>query len=189
MRNNTNSKTERAGFTLIELLVVIAIVAVIAAILFPVFAGVRERGRRTVCQSNLKQIAIAMQQYVQDYGGVYPPSINWENAAYSYTKTVQVVRCPDLPDDSPEVHYTYDVTWLNVFPPPYPSKTILGAREFTLATHLAFGSTGMPVGSQLTANVITALCFLVLPAGASSVEVPSIQGLGTTRMLTVTSSG
>ena len=74
MRNNTWRAANRSGFTLIELLVVIAIVAVIAAILFPVFAGVRERGRRTVCQSNLKQIATAMQQYVQDNGGVYPPT-------------------------------------------------------------------------------------------------------------------
>ncbi len=60
MRNTTNRTATRAGFTLIELLVVIAIVAIIAAILFPVFATVRERGRRTVCQSNLHQIALAM---------------------------------------------------------------------------------------------------------------------------------
>ena len=55
------------------LLVVVAIMAALATILFPVFASVRERGRRTVCQSNLKQIAVAMQQYVQDCGGIYPP--------------------------------------------------------------------------------------------------------------------
>ena len=86
MRNYSNRVTKHAGFTLIELLVVIAIVAVVAAILFPVFASVRERGRRTVCQSNLKQIAIATQQYVQDCGGMYPPPNGWEYAAYTYTK-------------------------------------------------------------------------------------------------------
>ncbi len=83
------------GFTLIELLIVAGIVAVIAAILFPVFAGVRERGRRTVCQSNLKQLALAMQQYVQDNDGVYPPPPKWEYAAYSYLKNVDTFRCPD----------------------------------------------------------------------------------------------
>ena len=50
----------------------VAIVAALATILFPVFASVRERGRRTVCQSNLKQIAVAMQQFVQDCGEMCP---------------------------------------------------------------------------------------------------------------------
>jgi prepilin-type N-terminal cleavage/methylation domain-containing protein/prepilin-type processing-associated H-X9-DG protein len=64
----------RAGFTLIELLVVIAIIAILAAILFPVFAQAREAARKTQCISNLKQIGTAMQMYVQDYDEVYPPS-------------------------------------------------------------------------------------------------------------------
>ena len=89
----------RMGFTLIELLVVVAIVAVITAILFPVFAAVRERGRRTVCQSNLKQLAIAMQEYVQDNDGIYPSSSNWGYAPYSYLKNVAVFRCPDHPKE------------------------------------------------------------------------------------------
>jgi prepilin-type N-terminal cleavage/methylation domain-containing protein len=87
------------GFTLIELLVVIAIVAVIAAILFPVFAEVRERGRRTVCQSNLGQLALAVQQYVQDNDGTYPPNLDWGYAPFSYLKNVDVFRCPDHPSD------------------------------------------------------------------------------------------
>lgn len=58
----------RGGFTLIELLVVIGIIAVIAAILFPVFAGIRERGRRTQCLSNERQLGMAIMQYVQDNG-------------------------------------------------------------------------------------------------------------------------
>jgi prepilin-type N-terminal cleavage/methylation domain-containing protein/prepilin-type processing-associated H-X9-DG protein len=60
-------KTFRKGFTLIELLVVIAIIAILAAILFPVFARARENARRASCQSNLKQIGLAMLQYAQDY--------------------------------------------------------------------------------------------------------------------------
>ena len=61
------------GFTLIELLVVIAIIALLAAILFPVFARARENARRASCQSNLKQIALGMAQYVQDYDERFPP--------------------------------------------------------------------------------------------------------------------
>lgn len=64
----------RPGFTLIELLVVIAIIAILAAILFPVFARARENARRASCQSNLKQIALGIIQYTQDYDEKYPPS-------------------------------------------------------------------------------------------------------------------
>jgi len=60
------------GFTLIELLVVIAIIAILAAILFPVFAQAREAARTTACRSNLKQVGNAMMMYVQDYDGTYP---------------------------------------------------------------------------------------------------------------------
>lgn len=64
--------TQRRGFTLIELLVVIAIIAILAAILFPVFARAREAARKSSCSSNLKQIATGMLMYVQDYDEVYP---------------------------------------------------------------------------------------------------------------------
>ncbi|HEY3332603.1 MAG TPA: DUF1559 domain-containing protein [Capsulimonadaceae bacterium] len=64
---------QRKGFTLIELLVVIAIIAILAAILFPVFATAREKARQTTCASNMKQIGIAFTQYSQDYDEVLPP--------------------------------------------------------------------------------------------------------------------
>ena len=63
----------RRGFTLIELLVVIAIIAILAAILFPVFAQAREKARQVTCVSNLKQIGTAIMVYVQDYDETYPP--------------------------------------------------------------------------------------------------------------------
>lgn len=63
---------KRHGFTLIELLVVIAIIAILAAILFPVFARAREKARQASCQSNLKQIELAMKQYAQDYDEMFP---------------------------------------------------------------------------------------------------------------------
>src|SRR5476649_1368440 len=68
------SKTHRrkTGFTLIELLVVIAIIAILAAILFPVFAQAREQARKTTCISNLKQLSLAYLMYVQDYDEIFP---------------------------------------------------------------------------------------------------------------------
>ncbi|HEX2999665.1 MAG TPA: DUF1559 domain-containing protein [Armatimonadota bacterium] len=67
-------RRKELGFTLIELLVVIAIIAILAAILFPVFAQARESARKATCQSNLKQIGLAVQQYLQDYDEVFPPA-------------------------------------------------------------------------------------------------------------------
>lgn len=109
----------RDGFTLIELLVVIGITAVIAAILFPVFTTVRERGRRTTCQSNLKQITLAVQQYVQD-NGAYPTASGghhdnpdgtgapdcWQHLIFPYIKIRQVFYCPSLPADAPGIAET-----------------------------------------------------------------------------------
>jgi prepilin-type N-terminal cleavage/methylation domain-containing protein/prepilin-type processing-associated H-X9-DG protein len=98
------------GFTLIELLVVIAIIAILAAILFPVFAKVREKARQISCLSNEKQIGLAFTQYVQDYDETYPlinpwTQINgplqaamWENELYPYVKSTDVFKCPDNPN-------------------------------------------------------------------------------------------
>jgi prepilin-type N-terminal cleavage/methylation domain-containing protein/prepilin-type processing-associated H-X9-DG protein len=69
---NPGNANKRTGFTLIELLVVIAIIAILAAILFPVFARARENARRASCQSNLKQIGLGVMQYTQDYDEKYP---------------------------------------------------------------------------------------------------------------------
>ena len=92
----------RSGFTLIELLVVIAIIAILAAILFPVFAQAREKARQTACLSNEKQIGNALMMYVQDYDETYPrsvfnadPRVNfWENGNYDKAITWDAVLNP-----------------------------------------------------------------------------------------------
>ena len=76
---STRQAKKRAGFTLIELLVVIAIIAILASILFPVFARARENARRASCLSNLKQIGLGIMQYVQDYDEHYP--MGWAGRA------------------------------------------------------------------------------------------------------------
>jgi prepilin-type N-terminal cleavage/methylation domain-containing protein/prepilin-type processing-associated H-X9-DG protein len=75
------ARTKR-GFTLIELLVVIAIIAILAAILFPVFARAREKAKQASCQSNLKQIGLAMQMYATDYDEGLPPTWTWVPASW-----------------------------------------------------------------------------------------------------------
>jgi len=77
----STSRARRRGFTLIELLVVIAIIAILAAILFPVFAKAREKARSSSCASNLKQIGTSMTMYTQDYDERYPGVARGDQAA------------------------------------------------------------------------------------------------------------
>jgi prepilin-type N-terminal cleavage/methylation domain-containing protein/prepilin-type processing-associated H-X9-DG protein len=105
----TAAKTgKRSGFTLIELLVVIAIIAILAAILFPVFAQAREKARQSSCASNMKQMGMAVLQYNQDFDESYPKAQRWEGnngwancwaiTLQPYVKTISIFRCPSDPD-------------------------------------------------------------------------------------------
>jgi prepilin-type N-terminal cleavage/methylation domain-containing protein/prepilin-type processing-associated H-X9-DG protein len=84
----------RTGFTLIELLVVIAIIAILAAILFPVFARAREQARKTTCSSNVKNISLANSMYVQDYDEMFMPQIYTDYDWTGLTKTGKVIAAP-----------------------------------------------------------------------------------------------
>jgi len=111
----------RRGFTLIELLVVIAIIAILAAILFPVFARAREKARTSSCQNNLKQLAPAIAMYRADNDGTMPPDyyqrpgttyyIRWIHLIFPYVNNDQVFQCPSMPTST-------DTAWA----PPYPTS-------------------------------------------------------------------
>jgi prepilin-type N-terminal cleavage/methylation domain-containing protein len=110
-------KTKSRAFTLIELLVVIAIIAILAAILFPVFAAAREKARTTACLGNVKQLGLAFSMYLQEWDGTYPTTAcesvpyGWvytkgsytidvtRGSIYSYVKTPGVYVCPSDPHD------------------------------------------------------------------------------------------
>ena len=104
--SSSNVPIRRIGFTLIELLVVIAIIAILAAILFPVFAQAREKARQTACLSNLQQVGLAALEYAQDNDEFYPLTERggnidgdheyyWGDMLQPYIKSWNVLYCPD----------------------------------------------------------------------------------------------
>lgn len=107
---------KRNGFTLIELLVVIAIIAILAAILFPVFAQAREKGRQTVCLSNQNQLLKGTLMYATDYDGYYPFGLRGhapENVLYfvhdlthPYRRSAEILACPSYPNEGGGSDYT-----------------------------------------------------------------------------------
>jgi prepilin-type N-terminal cleavage/methylation domain-containing protein/prepilin-type processing-associated H-X9-DG protein len=151
----------RKGFTLIELLVVIAIIAILAAILFPVFARAREKARQTSCLSNLKQLGLGEMMYAQDYDEKYNfaytinPTVTWPNLLMPYVKNADLFTCPS--DNDPwnvenlsggRIDLSYIVNY-KVHPPgdtspPTPIKMAQIARpaETISIAENADGSTG-----------------------------------------------
>ena len=150
---NTKLNT-RAGFTLIELLVVIAIIAILAAILFPVFAKVREKARQTSCASNEKQIGLAFQQYVQDSDEQFPVisavgnglASNWAQELYPYIKSTGVFKCPSNPNANAFTMGNASNPSLNGAPP-IPVSYAYNyhiANSYDQNSHTDVGASGVP---------------------------------------------
>lgn len=120
----------KVGFTLIELLVVIAIIAILAAILFPVFARARENARRSSCQSNLKQLGLGIVQYVQDYDERYPGAASgdsanskgWASQIYPYVKSTGIYICPDDSTTGRKVSYAMNYAIYRGIAPTYSNN-------------------------------------------------------------------
>jgi len=147
----------KSAFTLIELLVVIAIIAILAAILFPVFAQAREKARAISCVSNLKQLGTSINMYVQDYDETFPMGTdwNWNNnwcfTVQPYVKSYQVFRCPDDGDTS------MGVTWAGV-PVSYGANGAIywnGSANVTVGVMAMDQGPASPNGSWLGNDVIS----------------------------------
>jgi prepilin-type N-terminal cleavage/methylation domain len=125
MHTNTNLR-RRSAFTLIELLVVIAIIAILAAILFPVFAKAREKARQASCLANQRQMSTAWLMYAQDYdecvipwtvtGSTNSDGFIWDRLIQPYQKNEQVLRCPSASESY--VTYTYNANIGGIAPTP-----------------------------------------------------------------------
>ena len=165
---HSTTRTRRRGFTLIELLVVIAIIAILAAILFPVFAKAREKARQISCASNMKQLGLGFLQYVQDNDETFPignmciatsgcsgtndiNATGWAGDIYPYVKSMGIYKCPD---DS--------------------TAATAPAVPISYAYNQHFGYNTQPFGTQLVPHTQIALAALNAPA--STVLLLEMQG-------------
>ncbi|MDR3709457.1 MAG: DUF1559 domain-containing protein [Capsulimonadaceae bacterium] len=161
------SKSLRIGFTLIELLVVIAIIAILAAILFPVFATAREKARQTSCASNLKQIGLAMVQYAQDFDETPPNGLSntysvngWAGQIFPYVKAKGAYVCPDDQTPGASCSYLYNSNTQNegatakVPLPAFPLSQYTSPAKTVLLAEIT-GSGGYDVSDQNASDSIS----------------------------------
>jgi len=169
----------RRGFTLIELLVVIAIIAILAAILFPVFAQAREAARRTQCGSNLRNLNAAMLMYVQDYDETFPlgayaiagGAMMWHDMIDPYVKNTGIWHCPSSSvkktdaSGQPTTHFAYNARYLvgmdfNYIQNPVSLAAVQTPAETVLLTDAKSSVTGSWCGDDGK--------FLLLPGDPNS---------------------
>jgi prepilin-type N-terminal cleavage/methylation domain-containing protein len=179
------------GFTLIELLVVIAIIAILAAILFPVFAKAREQARKTSCLSNLKQIGMATMAYTQDYDETLPmaslgacPGPNafgWADMIYPYVRNAGVFNCPSMANPKMTLN-------TSVNPPRFwrdrggtgagvtndcVTGTAVGQRNYTYAVNAFAAPAQAPANGNLAFrgpfNRLTSMAEMPAPAGTAGI--------------------
>jgi len=197
------SNSVKRGFTLIELLVVIAIIAILAAILFPVFARARENARKSSCQNNLKQLALGFKQYINDFDERYPliavttgsntgvPPYGWADALQPYIKNTQVYQCPsdtaegqDNPTVTGYTDYWYNANFVRKVPRGTSTITS-GANESMLgssAQTLIAGDGGTTTGGD-TGSARYAIC------GDTGTTAPSATGQPVAAALTWPDNG
>ncbi len=164
------------GFTLIELLVVIAIIALLTAILFPVFARARENARRASCQSNLKQIGLSSVQYTQDYDEYYVPfcynwqgsmaagsnnDLMWPELIYPYAKNAQVFICPSDARGRKR-YYMYNNVVVHYQPYQVPGNSAGAALQVPIGSYAM--NAAYSDSDQYSASISAAAC----PGGYSS---------------------
>jgi len=150
----------RRGFTLIELLVVIAIIAILAAILFPVFSRARDQARKTACLSNMKQLAMALMMYTEDWDETYPPVrfgagrpcwnpapyyTSWRVLVQPYAKNWQIFDCPSFGDGQCSEEYNNGVPGA----PQYMDYEYNGSQFCPTETHHSWKMSNFPAPSDL----------------------------------------
>ena len=150
--NSKSTRSFQRGFTLIELLVVIAIIAILAAILFPVFARARENARRASCSSNLKQIGLGNIQYTQDYDErMVPFNQNWTETLQPYLKSEQIMVCPSASNTLKS--YTYNAELGDVGSPlaaiPLPSQSPMFVDAYGVGVTATFTAASVALYSPI----------------------------------------
>jgi prepilin-type N-terminal cleavage/methylation domain-containing protein/prepilin-type processing-associated H-X9-DG protein len=160
---------KRQAFTLIELLVVIAIIAILAAILFPVFAKARSKAQQTTCLSNCKQIALALNSYASDWNGCYPllGAVIPSTLLGPYINSLQIWTCPSATSGGGQWPYSYvfnDVYWNNgggIDPTRWEgspqgsmmdASTVMAFADGTSNGYRAGDCSGIGTSTQLNAN-------------------------------------